>query len=128
MSWLVSGRDLHTSPIILIVACIEARWFTRAEVTAVLAHPQGTTIRRQEYQQFDDTSGIKKPMAMAHEQQPPFRVPPRTAVRTCSTHVMIPPVILKFILLFALQIAGVLISDWAAGKYGGGTTTVKGNL
>lgn len=93
----------------------------------MLAHPQGTTIRRQEYQQFDDTSGIKKPMAMAHE-QPPFRVPPRTAVRTCSTHVMIPPIILTFILLFAFQIAGVLISDWAAGKYGGGTTTVKGNL
>ena len=66
----------------LTAVLLEARWFTRAEVSAVLAHPQGTTIRRTEYEQFDDTAGTPKPMTVADpEGPPPFRVPPRTAVR-----------------------------------------------
>ncbi|KAF8591850.1 hypothetical protein K439DRAFT_1401158 [Ramaria rubella] len=82
----------------------EARWFTRAEVLAVLAHRDGTIIRRAEYKQFDDTAAEPKQMP-TQQDAPAFRVPPRTAI------------------------AGVLISDWAAGKYGGGSSSmVKGNL
>ncbi|GJJ09671.1 hypothetical protein Clacol_003895 [Clathrus columnatus] len=84
---------------------VEARWFTRAEVAAALAHPQGTVIRQAEYKRFDnddDQGGHVEPNI------PPFRVPPRTAI------------------------AGVLITDWVAGKLGttGGETVnnVKGNL
>ncbi|KAF8509833.1 NUDIX hydrolase domain-like protein [Gautieria morchelliformis] len=79
----------------------EARWFTRAEVAAVLAHPLGRIIDRTDYKQLDNPSQ-KHAMAVAAQDPPPFRIPPQTAI------------------------AGVLISDWAAGKYGGGT--VKGNL
>lgn len=81
----------------------EARWFTRGEVRAALAHPQGTVIRRGEYKQLDDNATEERPPDKTDGDSPPFRVPPRTAI------------------------AGVLISDWATGKYGAGET-IKGNL
>lgn len=88
---------------------IEARWFTRAEVAAVLSNPQGTVIRQAEYKRLDDDGGKETATSVeAATDTPSFRVPPRTAI------------------------AGVLISDWVAGKLGntlgGEVLNVKGNL
>jgi len=57
----------------------DARWFTREEIIAVLNHPQGTNL---------GPTSTSQP----GEHDPPFRVPPKTAI------------------------AGVLISDWANGR------------
>jgi len=57
----------------------DARWFTREEIIAVLDHPEGTNL---------NTTANSQPS----KDEPPFRIPPRTAI------------------------AGVLISDWARGK------------
>ena len=57
----------------------DARWFTREEILAVLNHSQGANL-----------GPIDTPQP--GEQDPPFRVPPKTAI------------------------AGVLISDWANGR------------
>lgn len=46
----------------------------------MLAHPQGSIIRRAGYKQFDDNS--EPVTGMAEREAPPFRIPPRTAVRT----------------------------------------------
>jgi len=56
----------------------DARWFTRGEILAVLNHTEGTNF---------NTSSI----SALGEDDPPFRLPPKTAI------------------------AGVLISDWAHG-------------
>jgi NAD+ diphosphatase len=94
---------------------LDARWYTREEILAVLEHKEGTSFTRSDYKQFagnidervnvkasvgdplggdaDDsrTRGASAPLAQDGG-EPPFRVPPRTAI------------------------AGVLISDWAFGK------------
>ena len=99
----------------------DARWFTREEVLAVLAHPDGTNLRRSDHAKLEEiTSGSapkKQPVAAGIESasdpdasqaaavpktevreekrdvgEPPFRVPPRNAI------------------------AGILISDWAYGR------------
>ncbi|KIJ25743.1 hypothetical protein M422DRAFT_216569 [Sphaerobolus stellatus SS14] len=85
----------------------EARWFTREEVAAVLNNAQGTiiNIRRPELDKPAKDIPEFKPEG-GPQDAPAFRVPPRTAI------------------------AGVLISDWVAGKIGnkGGTAHIKGNL
>lgn len=85
---------------------IDARWFTREEVAAVLAHKHGSTIRRTEFRRLnedegrkDDGEGEKEKEIKAKEDEgehstPAFRVPPATAI------------------------AGVLIRDWARGVFG----------
>jgi len=89
----------------------DAKWFTREEVLAVLAHPDGTNIRRREYKNFDEAQDHStKPTGAGGPSEPPasddlpaFRVPPTSAI------------------------AGVLISQWARGEVSGlGTST--GNL
>jgi len=69
---------LHHSHL-LITLPSDARWFTREEILAVLNHPQGTYI---------SPAGTSQP----GERDPPFRLPPKTAI------------------------AGVLISGWANGN------------
>jgi len=64
---------------LLISLPSDARWFTREEILTVLNHPQGTNFSP------IDTS-------QPGEHDPPFRVPPKTAI------------------------AGVLILDWANGR------------
>lgn len=89
----------------------DARWFTRAEVQAILAHPDGATITRREYKKLNEnesTSAQKYPAAEENVEvevlaPPPFRVPPTTAI------------------------AGVLIRDWAEGRFNVGTGQ-KGHL
>jgi NAD+ diphosphatase len=95
---------------------LDARWYTREEVLAVLQHKEGTNFSRSDYKQMakeidervnvklcgsDLLSGnaaahipITQPQASVAPgiNEPPFRVPPRTAI------------------------AGVLISDWALGN------------
>lgn len=96
---------------------LDARWYTKAEVLAVLEHKEGTNFTRGDYKQlaraidervnnkvsFSDPLGgdaavhdsqIKgTPGLVVHDSnEPPFRIPPRTAI------------------------AGVLISDWVFGK------------
>ncbi|CAE6481409.1 unnamed protein product [Rhizoctonia solani] len=96
----------------------DARWFTREEVLSVLAHPDGTNIRRREYKNFDEAqdqstksatvAGSIDPQPL--KDQPPFRVPPQSAI------------------------AGVLISQWAKGEVPGlsssysGATSLKGKI
>ncbi|CAE6405767.1 unnamed protein product [Rhizoctonia solani] len=96
----------------------DAKWFTREEVLAVLAHPDGTNIRRREYKNFDEAQDHSAKSATAAgsidpqplNDQPPFRVPPRSAI------------------------AGVLISQWAKGEVpglslnNGSTTSPKGKI
>ncbi|KAI5118889.1 hypothetical protein M0805_003564 [Coniferiporia weirii] len=88
---------------------VDARWFTRAEVQAVVAHKHGSTISRQEHKKFDAEDDADKDGEKVHveDTHPPFRVPPLTAI------------------------AGVLIRDWASGKIGAGgpgSAQQKGNL
>ena len=106
-------------PAVLAHLSLDARWYTREEVLAVLQHKEGTDFSRSDYKQMateidervnvklsgsDSLSGnaaahvpITQPQAsVAHGiHEPPFRVPPRTAI------------------------AGVLISDWAFGAIKG---------
>jgi len=95
----------------------DARWYTREEILAVLEHKEGTSLTRSDHKQFarniDERVNVKVSVgdplggdAVIHDNrtrgassslaqdggEPPFRVPPRTAI------------------------AGVLISDWAFGK------------
>ncbi|EJD47694.1 hypothetical protein AURDEDRAFT_113340 [Auricularia subglabra TFB-10046 SS5] len=97
----------------------DAKWFSRDEILAVLAHPKGTIIRKREYKKMNDLNeGNVDPAdkatvghALAPESDaaqppkprregaddkdkdaPPFRIPPVTAI------------------------AGVLISNWAKGN------------
>ncbi|KAI9442540.1 NUDIX hydrolase domain-like protein [Lactarius indigo] len=106
----------------------DARWYTREEVLAVLQHKEGTNLSRSDHKQFtqeiDERVNVKlsgsDPLggdAAAHDpnsrpqdasasvtpgvNEPPFRVPPRTAI------------------------AGVLISDWALGN---ASVTIKGRM
>ncbi|KII92689.1 hypothetical protein PLICRDRAFT_172748 [Plicaturopsis crispa FD-325 SS-3] len=86
----------------------DAQWFTRAEVLKVLNHKSGTNFTRKDYKTMEEiTEGRSNTVANASqreeiaakaaaEDEPPFRVPPLTAI------------------------AGVLIRDWAEGKIGFG--------
>ena len=95
----------------------DAKWFTREEILAVLDHPEGTNLSPRDPPKPSDapkptTAGALAGDANATKEtevkvqpledpnDPPFRVPPRTAI------------------------AGVLISDWARGK----SSQLKGNL
>lgn len=97
----------------MFVQLLDAKWFTREEILAVLAHPDGTNIRRREHKNFDepqDHSG--KPAAAAGpidppKDLPPFRVPPVSAI------------------------AGVLIAQWARKEVSGLSvdhTVLKGKI
>ncbi|PVG03353.1 hypothetical protein CPB86DRAFT_443820 [Serendipita vermifera] len=82
----------------------DAKWFTRAEVTEVLEHPDGTKVAARDHKTLDNivsgkvTDGGTSQAAASSEttsgasNQPPFRVPPRTSI------------------------AGTLIAGWAYGK------------
>ncbi|CAE6448399.1 unnamed protein product [Rhizoctonia solani] len=90
----------------------DAKWFTREEVLSVLAHPDGTNIRRREYKNFDEAQDQPTKAAAAAgpidpqppKDQPPFRVPPQSAI------------------------AGVLISQWAKGEVPGLSSSNNGAL
>ncbi|KDN50205.1 hypothetical protein RSAG8_01541, partial [Rhizoctonia solani AG-8 WAC10335] len=96
----------------------DAKWFTREEVLSVLAHPDGTNIRRREYKNFDEAQDHSTKAAAAAgpidpqppNDQPSIRVPPKSAI------------------------AGVLISQWAKGEVPGlspnysGATSLKGKM
>jgi NAD+ diphosphatase len=97
---------------------LDAKWYTREEVLAVLEHKEGTSFTSRDYKQManidernnvkvsvgdplggdaavqDRDSQIRNTAALVADgnDEPAFRVPPRTAI------------------------AGVLISDWAFGK------------
>lgn len=77
-------EDLHLSCLYSykrICVLLDARWYTRDEILEVLGHSTGTTLNP------------LKPADTATAQEPPFRLPPRTAI------------------------AGVLINDWAHRKF-----------
>lgn len=103
----------------------DARWYTHEEILAVLNHPTGTVLRRQEYKTMKDIEEGEDEKLTSESQQaaaalgnsdqsvdakervnlngePPFRVPPSTAI------------------------AGVLIRHWAEGR--NGSILKKGNL
>jgi NAD+ diphosphatase len=107
---------------------LDARWYTRDEVLAVLQHEGGTRFTRSDYKQIasiDERVNVKVSVddplggdAAVHDSQTrdaapalvapddielPFRVPPRTAI------------------------AGVLISDWAFGR-APGEVGLKGRM
>lgn len=82
---------------------VDARWYTRQEVLHVLNHPEGTRFIRTDVKKMaeitegrQDDSQPSPPASEAtrREGDPPFRLPPTTAI------------------------AGVLIRDWADGKIG----------
>jgi NAD+ diphosphatase len=104
---------------------LDARWYTREQVLAVLQHNEGTSFTRSDYRYFekrieervnvtvsggdplggdaavhDSSPRVVPAPAVIDANEPPFRVPPRTAI------------------------AGVLISDWAYGK----APTLKGRM
>ncbi|KAH7920621.1 hypothetical protein BV22DRAFT_1039621 [Leucogyrophana mollusca] len=96
----------------------DARWYTRDEILAVLAHPTGTNFSRRDYKQIAElqegadskdaasTRPQEQIAAASKDDDPPFRMPPLTAI------------------------AGVLIQHWAEGKIEGNVSsfTAKGNL
>ncbi|KAI0318878.1 NUDIX hydrolase domain-like protein [Amylostereum chailletii] len=89
----------------------DARWFTRDQVLEVLAHPDGTNLTRRDHRKFaavydarpppEETAGETRDPERITEDLPPFRVPPLSAI------------------------AGVLIADWAHGRF---PPQAKGNL
>ncbi|KAF6763009.1 NAD+ diphosphatase [Ephemerocybe angulata] len=109
----------------------DARWFTRDEVRAVLDHKAGTTFRKSDFKRMNeivegkatedktnaemaaqalspaDPGAASKPVLQREptdDDEPPFRLPPLTAI------------------------AGVLIRDWVDGKIGFKNELLKGNL
>ncbi|KAF8609633.1 hypothetical protein BDV93DRAFT_431821 [Ceratobasidium sp. AG-I] len=104
-------NELEANVRCLSYSSIDAKWFTREEVLAVLAHPDGTNIRRREYKNFDEAQDHSaKPTGAGGPSEPPaseglpaFRVPPASAI------------------------AGVLISQWARGEVSGLSVNI-GNL
>ncbi|KAJ7503053.1 NUDIX hydrolase domain-like protein [Mycena galericulata] len=91
---------------------IDARWYTRAEVLEVLNHKLGSNIAPADHKKFDDVANgttTSKDAVQAVPvvvDEPPFRVPPTTAI------------------------AGVLIREWAFGKikFPPAQSVQKGNL
>lgn len=95
---------------------LDARWFTRDDVLAVLQHEEGTSFTKRDYKQMASVDERVNVQVSVHDPlggdaavkdsktrdapalvapcgiEPPFRVPPRAAI------------------------AGVLISDWAFGR------------
>lgn len=81
--------------------CLDAQWYTRDEIRAVLAHPIGGNFGKVEFKKMaeategrddqnpDASNPSVEPVAL---DDPPFRLPPITAI------------------------AGVLIRDWVDGK------------
>ena len=115
-------------PLSWLTVSLDARWYTREEVLAVLQHKEGTNFSRSDYKQItkeiDERDNVKlsgsDPLsgdAAARDSSsqprnasatvtsgvddPPFKVPPRTAI------------------------AGILISDWASGN---ASVTIKGKI
>jgi NAD+ diphosphatase len=89
---------------------VDARWFTREEVLAVLNHTTGTYLHGREYKQLSDNLEGRKedpnvkalaPGPGAEDvkspEETPFKLPPITSI------------------------AGVLIRGWAEGKIGFGS-------
>jgi NAD+ diphosphatase len=105
---------------LFVVIIIDARWYTREEVLAVLNHRSGTRFTGRDYKKMNDITEGKTASGSAEQQkkaeenapaaqqedEPAFRVPPIAAI------------------------AGVLIRDWADGKIGGNgdNANIKGNL
>ncbi|KAJ7169167.1 NUDIX hydrolase domain-like protein [Mycena crocata] len=92
---------------------MDARWYTRAEVLAVLNHKLGTRFSDSDHKKLTElvegtTSKEAKPVEPAVVDEPPFRVPPTSAI------------------------AGVLIREWAYGQIKFGPAAAapaqKGNL
>ena len=119
----VSVSDITLLIVVSSGAPAEARWFTREELLAVLAHTDGTRISRQEHRELAaaaensnpnknpdaataDARGAKSSVApVLSDSAPPFKIPPRTAI------------------------GGVILSEWAYGRAGPQPVTPKlGNL
>ncbi len=80
---------------------LDARWFTREEILAILEHKDGTSFTRSDYKQMasmderDNVKSVGDPPGGVQDgdsRNAAFRIPPRTTI------------------------AGVLISDWAFGN------------
>ncbi|KAF8663665.1 hypothetical protein AX16_000907 [Volvariella volvacea WC 439] len=68
---------------------VDARWFTREEVTAVLDHAAGKNMTKSEYKKFSDLiegkdnqhkEKLETGVLATAKDAPPFRVPPATAI------------------------------------------------
>ena len=105
----------------------DARWFTREEVLAVLAHPDGTNIKKRDYLKLDAIMSGSAPKQQQQQQQQPAgiesasdmdasqaaaRPQKQTEVHEEFKDVGEPP----FRVPPRNAIAGVLISDWAFGR------------
>ena len=118
----------------MVQILLDARWYTREEILAVLRHPSGTNFSKREYKAMDDDANgdqqhaaaalahsdpgitakeglnaevnrVEPQVGAAGDNEPPFRVPPMTAI------------------------AGVLIRHWVEEKMQGNNATMqKGNL
>lgn len=91
-------------------ARIDARWFSKDDVRAVIDHKAGTQFRKADYKRMNDivegnvSEDKEKPGRGSPVDDLPFRLPPMTAI------------------------AGVLLRDWVDGKLGFGEPLIKGNL
>jgi len=93
---------------------VDARWFTRDEVLAVLHHKAGTRFNRADYKRLNEiTEGRsnteeKAPLALAPaEGTAPQPQPSAPTSESDGPSFRLPPV---------TAIAGVLIRDWVEGK------------
>ncbi|KAG6813752.1 hypothetical protein H0H92_007704 [Tricholoma furcatifolium] len=98
---------------------VDARWFSRSEILDVLGHPIGGNFGRNDYKKMaESTEGRNnqqqtphlnptyedKPAVSIKRNEPPFRLPPETAI------------------------AGMLIRDWVEGKIGFSPSEHKSQL
>ncbi|KAH8827884.1 NUDIX hydrolase domain-like protein [Flagelloscypha sp. PMI_526] len=102
----------------------DAKWFSRQEIQAIVAHPTaGGPLTRQELQRYEENQQLGKHLAPSDSSTAQQR-PPTSGLKPDQAPFRIPP---------ATAIAGVLIRDWASGKFNVGAVNVsslpvKGNL
>jgi len=105
------------------VPLADARWFTREEVLAVLAHPDGTNLRKRDYVKLDAITSGSTPKEQRQQQRAGIEsasdtdasqatARPQEGVQKEIRDVEGPP----FRVPPRSAIAGVLISDWAYGR------------
>ncbi|EGO00387.1 hypothetical protein SERLA73DRAFT_180970 [Serpula lacrymans var. lacrymans S7.3] len=113
----------------------DARWYTREEVLAVLAHPTGTNFTRRDYKQIaeiqegsNNSSDTQQGAAALAHSDPTIKAKEEASAMAKQQGVAVhkdeePP----FRMPPITAIAGVLIRHWAEGK-AGGNEGLKGNL
>lgn len=101
----------------------DARWYTRKQVLSVLAHPDGSNLSRREYKRIENSINGQSNVAKKDAPSPAEGAGPQAAKVQEATAASSGPDPEKsadeplFRVPPLTTIAGVLISDWAHGRF-----------